>query len=128
MEPPRKFVQQSSSLEKRRSLRLQAEINSLATRGQSKRRIAIALAVFVCATAMIVCSPETLFAQTPTATPAPVPTASPAPAAPAEPDGITRGGYQIHSVHRTRLPDYRRDRQRRYVRHTGESTDGPANS
>jgi hypothetical protein len=96
MELPRKFVQQSSSLEKRRSLRLQAEINSLATRGQSKRRIAIALAVFVCATAMIVCSPETLFAQTPTATPAPVPTASPAPVAPAEPDGITRGGYQIH--------------------------------
>ncbi|MGA7217142.1 MAG: hypothetical protein WBX38_02450 [Candidatus Sulfotelmatobacter sp.] len=45
---------------------------------------------------MIVCSPETLFAQTPTATPAPVPTASPAPVAPAEPDGITRGGYQIH--------------------------------
>jgi hypothetical protein len=96
MELPRKFVQQSSSLEKRRSPRLQAEINSLAARGQNKRRIAIALAVFVCATAMIVCSSETLFAQTPTATPAPVPTASPAPAAPAEPDGITRGGYQIH--------------------------------
>jgi hypothetical protein len=96
MELPRKFVQQSSSLEKRGSLGLQAEINSLAARGQSKRRTAIALAAFVCATAMIVCSPETLFAQAPTATPAPVPTASPAPAAPAEPDGITRGGYQIH--------------------------------
>jgi hypothetical protein len=96
MELARKFVQQSSSLEKWRFLRLQAEINSLATRGQSKRRIVIALAVFVCATAMIVCSPETLFAQIPTATPAPVPTASPAPAAPAEPDGIARGGYQIH--------------------------------
>jgi hypothetical protein len=96
MELARKFVQQSSSLEKWRLLRLQAEINSLATRGQSKRRIVIALAVFVCATAMIVCSPETLFAQIPTATPAPVPTASPAPAAPAEPDGIARGGYQIH--------------------------------
>jgi hypothetical protein len=96
MELPRKFVQQSSSLEKWRSPRLQAEINSSATLGQSKRRIATALAVFACATAMIVCSPETLFAQTPTATPAPVPTASPAPAAPAEPDGITRGGYQIH--------------------------------
>jgi hypothetical protein len=96
MELPRKFVQQSSSLEKWRSPRLQAEINLSATRGQSKRRIATALAVFACATAMIVCSPETLFAQTPTATPAPVPTASPAPAAPAEPDGITRGGYQIH--------------------------------
>jgi hypothetical protein len=45
---------------------------------------------------MIVCSPDTLFAQTPPATPAPVPTVSPAPAAPAESDGITRGGYQIH--------------------------------
>jgi hypothetical protein len=96
MELPIKFVQQSSSLEKRRFLCLQAEINSLAARGQSKRRTAIALAAFVCATAMIVCSPETLFAQAPTATPARVPTASPAPAASAEPDGITRGGYQIH--------------------------------
>lgn len=96
MELPRKFVQQSSSLEKRRSLRLRAESNSLSAWGQSKGRTTIALAVFICATAMIVCSPETLFAQTPAATPVPVPTASPAPAAPTEPDGITRGGYQIH--------------------------------
>jgi len=96
MELPGKFVQQSSSLEKQRSLRLQAESSPLAARGQSKCRTAIALALFVCGTAMIVCSPETLFAQTPNATPAPVPTASPVPAAPAEPDGITRGGYQIH--------------------------------
>src|SRR5271165_6948978 len=93
MELPGKFVQQSSSLEKRRSLRLQAENKPLAAWGQSKRRTAIALVVFVCATTMIVSSPETLLAQTPTATSAPVPTASPAPA---EPDGITRGGYQIH--------------------------------
>ncbi|MGD1025259.1 MAG: hypothetical protein ABR880_20940 [Candidatus Sulfotelmatobacter sp.] len=35
-------------------------------------------------------SRETLFAQTPTASPIP------APAATAEPDGVTRGGYQIH--------------------------------
>jgi hypothetical protein len=39
--------------------------------------------------AMILSLPETLFAQTPAA--------SPAPAAPAEHDGVTRGGYQIHS-------------------------------
>jgi len=39
---------------------------------------------------MIVSSRETLFAQTPTASPIP------APAATAEPDGVTRGGYQIH--------------------------------
>src|ERR1700678_1008670 len=88
MELPRKFVQQSFSLEKRRSLRLQAESRSLAAWCQSQHRTAIALAVCVCATAMIVCSPKTLFAQTP---PAP-----PAPAAPAESDGVTRGGYQIH--------------------------------
>lgn len=44
----------------------------------------MALAVLLCA--MVVSSPETLFAQTPTAPPAP----------PAEPDGVTRGGYQIH--------------------------------
>jgi hypothetical protein len=38
---------------------------------------------------MIVLSTETLFAQTPAASPTPAP--------PAEPDGVTRGGYQIHS-------------------------------
>jgi hypothetical protein len=45
--------------------------------------------VLLCA--MIVWSSETLFAQTPTASP------TPAAAPPAEPDGITSGGYQIHS-------------------------------
>jgi hypothetical protein len=54
-------------------------------------------AVLLCAIAMVVSSPETLFAQTPAASPAPAPKASPAPAAPAEPDGATSGGYQIHS-------------------------------
>jgi hypothetical protein len=54
-------------------------------------------AVLLCAIAMVVSSPETLFAQTPAASPAPAPKASPAPAAPAEPDGVTSGGYQIHS-------------------------------
>ena len=76
MEPQTNLVQQSSSLslEKRASLH-------------------IALALLLCATATIaiVGSPQTLLAQTPTATP------SPAPVPPAESDGITSGGYQIHS-------------------------------
>jgi hypothetical protein len=57
--------------------------------GHSKRRIAMALAVLLCA--MIVSSPETLFAQTATANPTAPPPAPPS----AEPDGATRGGYQI---------------------------------
>ncbi|MFZ1051544.1 MAG: hypothetical protein WAN41_12695 [Candidatus Sulfotelmatobacter sp.] len=89
MELPRKFVQQSSLLEKRASLRVQTESNSAAVWGRGKRRIAIALAALLCA--MIVWSSETLFAQTPTASP------TPAAAPPAEPDGVTSGGYQIHS-------------------------------
>jgi hypothetical protein len=40
---------------------------------------------------MIVSPSETLFAQTPTASP------TPSPAPPTEPDGVTAGGYQIHS-------------------------------
>ena len=67
MELPRKFVQQSSLLEKRASLRVQTESNSAAVWGRGKRRIAIALAALLCA--MIVWSSETLFAQTPTASP-----------------------------------------------------------
>ena len=60
-----------------------------------KTRLAIfakakrALAVLLCAIAMIVSSSETPFAQTPTARPAP------AVGPPAEPDGVTSGGYQI---------------------------------
>jgi hypothetical protein len=65
-----------------------AERRLAAACGHGKRRIAMALAVLLCA--MIVSSPETLLAQTPTANP----TVPPAP--PAEPDGVTRGGYQIH--------------------------------
>src|ERR1700686_3525528 len=86
MEPPRKLVLQSSLAERRESLRAQAERSSAAACGRSKRRIAMALAVFLCA--MIGSSPETLFAQTPTASPTPAP--------PAEPDGVTRSGYLIH--------------------------------
>jgi hypothetical protein len=88
MEPPRKLVQQSSLLEKRTSMRMPAERSPAAALVYSKPRIAISLAVLLYA--MIVSSPETLFGQTPTVNP----TAPPAP--PAEPDGVTRGGYQIH--------------------------------
>src|SRR3984885_2503463 len=88
MEPPRKLVQQSSLLEKRTSMRMPAERSPAAALVHSKPRIAISLAVLLYA--MIVSSPETLFGQTPTVNP----TAPPAP--PAEPDGVTRGGDQIH--------------------------------
>jgi hypothetical protein len=103
MEPPRKFGLQSSLLENRADRRTQIDCTSAIACGHNKHRIAIAPAVLVRAVlmrAMIVCaviaaimialSSETLFAQTPTASP------TPAPAAPAEPDGVTRGGYQIH--------------------------------
>src|ERR1700688_1240667 len=103
MEPPGKFGLQSSLLEKRAERRTQIDCTSAVACGHNKHRIAIApavlvravlmRAVIVCAVIaviMIVLSPETLFAQTPTASP------TPAPAAPAEPDGVTRGGYEIH--------------------------------
>jgi hypothetical protein len=103
MEPPTKFVLESSLVERRtplracaeQSRRVQAERSSPAGCRHRKRRIAITLAVFLCA--MIISSPDALFAQTPPAIPAPAPTASPTPASSAEPDGVTRGGYQIHS-------------------------------
>jgi hypothetical protein len=69
MELPIKFVQQSSHRQKR------------------------TLTAFLCAIAMIAWSSEAIFAQTPAANPAPNPAAAPPP----EPDGITSGGYQIHS-------------------------------
>src|ERR1700692_3024805 len=103
MEPPGKFGLQSSLLENRAERRTQIDCTSAVACGHNKHRIAIApallvravlmRAVIVCAVIaviMIVLSPETLFAQTPTASP------TPAPAAPAEPDGVTRGGYEIH--------------------------------
>ena len=85
---PRKLVRQSR-VEKLMSLRLQVQSSSATVWGRSKRRIAIALAMLLCA--MTVSSSETLFAQTPTASP------TPSPAPPTEPDGVTAGGYQIHS-------------------------------
>ena len=70
------------------SRRVQAERSSSVPCLPFKGRMATALAVLLCA--MIALSPEALFAQT-SATP------SPTPAQPAEPDGVTAGGYRIHS-------------------------------
>src|ERR1019366_5973742 len=78
-----------------RSRRARAERSSPAAGGQRKHRRAIALTMLLCA--MIVPSPDKLSAQTPATSPTQAPTTSPTPAPPAEPDGITRGGYQIHS-------------------------------
>src|SRR5580692_2943862 len=88
MAPPGKLVHQSSLSARPASPWVHAERSLAAACGHSERRIAISLAVLLYA--MIVSSPETLFGQTPTVNP----TAPPAP--PAEPDGVTRGGYQIH--------------------------------
>ncbi len=98
MEPPQQFVRVSQSLPVLRlaPLPAYAKRSSAAAWGSGKRRIATAMAVLLWTIITIALSPESLLAQTPTLSPAPVPTASPAPAAPAEPDGITRGGYQIH--------------------------------
>src|SRR5580704_14454 len=88
MAPPGKLVHQFSLSARRASQWVHAYRSFATACGRSERRIGMALAVLLCA--MIVRSPETLFAQTPTANP----TAPPAP--PAEPDSVTRGGYQIH--------------------------------
>ena len=71
------------------SRRAQAERSSAVPCRSGTRRMTTALAVLLCA--MIASSSESLSAQTPT------PTHSPASAQPAEPDGVTAGGYQIHS-------------------------------
>src|ERR1035438_2516128 len=71
-----------------RSRRARAERSSEVASGPGKRRTVTAIAVLMWAT-MIASSANTLFAQ--------APTASPPAAPPAEPDGMTRGGYQIHS-------------------------------
>jgi hypothetical protein len=89
MAAPRKLVHQSSLIERPASACVPAERSLSDACGYSNRRIAMALALLLCA--MILSSPKTLFAQTPIASP------TPAAAPPAEPDGITSGGYQIHS-------------------------------
>jgi hypothetical protein len=81
MEPPTQLVLQSSLVKR---------CSPAAAAGPGKSRTATALALLLWA-AMVALSPNTLFAQTPTASP------TPAPAPPGEPDGVTRGGYQIHS-------------------------------
>src|ERR1022692_2189090 len=90
MELPRKLVLPSSVAEIRVSRRAQLDCSSTAACGLSKRGMAIIPVVLLCA--MILSLPETIFAQTPAASPAPA-----ASAEPGEPDGVTRGGYQIHS-------------------------------
>ena len=80
----------------KRSRRVQAEHSSAVESGPGKSQTATAPAVLIWAV-MIASSANTLFAQTPTASPPPAPTASSTPAPPAEPEGVTRGGYQIHS-------------------------------
>jgi hypothetical protein len=87
MEPTRKLVLQSSLAQRRASQCAQSKRGS--ADANRKHRTAITLMVLLCV--MIVGSSETLFAQTPAASP------TPAAAPPAEPDGITSGGYQIHS-------------------------------
>jgi len=87
MEPPRKLALQSSLAQRRASQCAQSKRSS--ADANRKHRTAITLMVLLCT--MIVWSSETLFAQTPTASP------TPAAAPPAEPDSITSGGYQIHS-------------------------------
>jgi hypothetical protein len=90
MEPSPKLVRVSQSLPVLRraaSLPAHAKRSSAAAWGFGKRRIATALAVLLWTIITIVSSPEVVVAQTPAASPAP----------PAEPEGVTRGGYQIHS-------------------------------
>jgi hypothetical protein len=99
MEAPSKFVSVLQSLPMLRlaCLPVHATRSSAPPGRQEKGGASIALAVLLYAIAIIVSSPEIVVAQTPAERPAPVPTASPAPAPPAEPDGVTGGGYQIHS-------------------------------
>jgi hypothetical protein len=87
MEPPRQLVLQSSPVERQASWSMKADRDSAPARAPGKHAAITALALLLCA--MVVSSSEIAFAQTPSATPPP--------AAPAEPDGVTGGGYQIHS-------------------------------
>jgi hypothetical protein len=93
MEPIRKLALQTSLAERWAYLRPQTESNSAAIPGRFKLRIVTAFAVLLCTIAIIVSSSEALSAQTPVASPAPAPAAAPT----VEADGVTSGGYQIHS-------------------------------
>jgi hypothetical protein len=88
MAPPIKIALQSSQIETRACSLVEAERRLASTAfAQSNRGFAIAVAVLVCA--VIVFSPETLVAQTPSSGPPPAPSAAP--------EGVTSGGYLIHS-------------------------------
>jgi hypothetical protein len=93
MELIRQLALQTSLTARWACLRPQTESDSAAIQGRCKPRIAMANAVLLCAIVMIVWSSEALLAQTPAASPAPAPGAAPA----VEADGVTSGGYQIHS-------------------------------
>ena len=75
----------------------QEECSRAPGNGHVMRRRALAVTLFLCA--LIVSLPDALFGQTPAASSPQGSTASPtaAPAPSAEPEGMTRGGYQIHS-------------------------------
>jgi hypothetical protein len=87
MEQTRKLVLQSSLVQRRASQCAQSKRSSADANRKPRTAITLMVLLFV----MFVWSSETLFAQTPTTSP--TPTVVP----PAEPDGITSGGYQIHS-------------------------------
>jgi hypothetical protein len=89
MDPTRKLVPQSSLARSRASQSAESKRSSADANG--KRRPAITLMVLLCAISTILWSSETLAAQTSAASPAP------AAAPPAQPDGITSGGYLIHT-------------------------------
>src|SRR5580704_8465897 len=85
MKPPRQHALPSSLSERCASSSLPVERNWAAS---DYRRLRIAvLGMIFCA--IVIASAEKVFAQAPAAAPAAVP--------PAEPDGVIRGGYQIHS-------------------------------
>src|SRR6202167_206538 len=91
MLPPRKFGQQSSPVEKWARLPVRAGAEA---RGCRKSGFAILLGLLL--SAWRLSSPAVFFAQTPVASPTPPAPAAPPPP-PAVPDGVTSGGYQIHS-------------------------------
>jgi hypothetical protein len=92
MLPPRKFGQQSSPVEKWARLPVRAGAEA---RGCRKSGFAILLGLLL--SGWMLSSPAVFFAQTPVASPTPPAPAAPPPPPPAVPDGVTSGGYQIHS-------------------------------
>ena len=116
---PRKLVRQSR-VEKLMSLRLQVESSSATVWGRSKRRIAIALAALLCSDDRLVIR-NTL-----------------CPNSHRESNSVPGTAHRIRwrncrrvpdsLLSRSRLPLYRRYRERRYVRHPGESAERSENT